>query len=348
MKISICIPQYNRIAFLMKSLHIISQQTYDAIEVVISDDGSTDATEATILDLQKTYRYPIIYKRNAVNLGYDRNLRQSIELASGDYCFILGNDDSFYDPTDMSFLADFLEANGYPDLGYANYVEEGDRSKVYERAVETKLLGSGPDLAMHQASNFSFVAGLIYKRERILKYNTDRFDGSIYAQIYLSCLMIASGCKVFSIQRPLVLKDLIVDVDRRDSYRDKIATKWKDMKVVDGGLPSVVNVMISAFSDAGALSQALIYRVFKRIYGTTYPHWLLDYRSNGALPEAVGMVRGLRPTRMNHIEKLHFFNRFRIWAVYSFSTLIGLLMPVGIFVKLKPALYKWLRKSVRK
>lgn len=348
MKISICIPQYNRIAFLVKNLEIISRQTYKNIEVVISDDGSTDATEATILNMQRSYPYPIIYHRNPQNLGYDRNLRQSVELASGTYCFILGNDDSLYDTTDIDFLVSFIKQHDFPELGYTNYVEEGNPGKVFERAIETKLLGSGPDLAMHQASNFSFVAGLIYKRDSFLKFNTDRFDGSIYAQIYLSCLMIASGCRVFSIHRPLVLKDLIVDVDRRDSYRDKIAKTWKEMKVVDGGLPSVVNVMISAFIDSGTLTQGLVYRVFKRIYGTTYPHWLLDYRSNGAFPEAWGMVRGLRPGRMNHFGKLNFINQIRIRLVYLFSTIIGLLIPVSIFVKLKPALYKWLRKNVRK
>lgn len=40
MKISICIPQYNRIAFLLKNLEYIAKQTYSNIEVVISDDCS--------------------------------------------------------------------------------------------------------------------------------------------------------------------------------------------------------------------------------------------------------------------------------------------------------------------
>ena len=38
MKISICFPQYNRIAYLLKSLNLISKQSYDNIEIIISDD----------------------------------------------------------------------------------------------------------------------------------------------------------------------------------------------------------------------------------------------------------------------------------------------------------------------
>jgi glycosyltransferase involved in cell wall biosynthesis len=38
MKISICIPHYNRIEYLLKSLKIIEQQSYKNVEIVISDD----------------------------------------------------------------------------------------------------------------------------------------------------------------------------------------------------------------------------------------------------------------------------------------------------------------------
>ena len=56
MKISICIPQYNRINYLLKSLSIIERQLYPDIEIVISDDCSTDDTRSAdnglILHLQ--------------------------------------------------------------------------------------------------------------------------------------------------------------------------------------------------------------------------------------------------------------------------------------------------------
>ena len=51
MKISICIPQYNRINYLLRSLSIIEQQTYEEIEIVISDDFSSDDTEEKIKSL---------------------------------------------------------------------------------------------------------------------------------------------------------------------------------------------------------------------------------------------------------------------------------------------------------
>ena len=85
MKISLCIPQYNRIQYLLKNLSVIAQQTYPDIEVVISDDASTDNTEEEIARMMSGYKYPIIYHRHPVNIGYDANLRKSLELATGDY-----------------------------------------------------------------------------------------------------------------------------------------------------------------------------------------------------------------------------------------------------------------------
>lgn len=344
MKISICIPQYNRINFLLKNLKIITKQSYDNVEVIVSDDCSTDNTEIEILALQETYRYPLIYKRNNTNLGYDRNLRQSIELSSGDYCFILGNDDSLCEENDLQFLVNFLKENNLPDIGFCNYVEENNRSQIYERATQTAVLGSGYQLALKQFSNFSFVAGLIFKRNTFLQYNTGRFDGSIYSQIYLGSLIIAAGNRLFTIQRTLVLKDIEAGDTHRNSYRDSIAKKWKDYRVVDGGLTSVINVLINAFKDAGVLKQAIIYRIFSRIYSTTYPHWLLDYRSNKALPEAVGLVAGLHPTINKQFYLLSGINRLKIYTKYLLSTLIGILTPVFLFTKLKKGIYKFLRK----
>src|SRR5437763_13060965 len=96
MKISICIPKYNRIDYLLKSLDIIQSQIYSNIEVVISDACSTDSTERDIKALIPSYKFPIVYHRNSVNLGYDANYRKSIELATGDYVIVIGNDDSIY------------------------------------------------------------------------------------------------------------------------------------------------------------------------------------------------------------------------------------------------------------
>jgi len=344
MKISICIPQFNRINYLLRSLKIIEMQTYENIEIAISDDCSADDTEARILELIPNYKYPIVFNKNEKNEGYDRNYRKCIEIATGDYALVIGNDDTIYGDKSIAFLVGFLKENNYPDIGFCNLIEERTNNTLVERAFTTTVLGSGPSVAAKYYSCFSFVGGLIYKRSTFLKFNSDKYDSSIYTQIYLGVLMIASGSKLFSIKEPLVLKDLLLDGKFRNSYRDRIARKWKNFKVVDGGLPSVMNVLINGLADAGALNQKRIVYIFERIYSVTYPHWILDYKENGAVPEAVGLIVGMNPARNKNFELLRWYNRFYIYILFIVCSFAGLITPVFVFKKLKSSLYKYFKR----
>ena len=109
MKISICIPQYNRIELLLKGLRVIEKQEYHDIEVVISDDCSQDDTIVQIKKLKDSYKYPIILGTSDVNMGYDRNYRKCIELSNGDYAIVIGNDDTLFNSDAISYLVKFLE-----------------------------------------------------------------------------------------------------------------------------------------------------------------------------------------------------------------------------------------------
>lgn len=344
MKISICIPQYNRIQYLLRSLRIIEQQTYPEIEVSISDDFSTDNTVEEIERLIPTYKYPIVFDRNQTNLGYDRNYRKCIEMASGDYALVIGNDDSLVKETDIEFLVAFLKQHHLPDIGFCNLVEERTGGTIIKRAITEGVLGEGADIAIRNYSCFSFVGGLIYKRSTFIKYNTAKYDGSIYAQMYLGVMMISRGATLFSITRPLVLKDMLLDGVFRKSYRDRIAKKWKDFRVVDGGLPSVINVLIGALLDADRATQKRILFIFRRIYSITYPHWILDYKENGALPEAVGLIAGLNPLKNINFKLLSFQNRLLVLGLYVWSSVFGLLVPIFLFKMLKQKLYTFFKK----
>ena len=344
MKISICVPQYNRINYLLRSLSIIENQTYDNIEIIISDDCSTDDTEQKIKDLSTRYKYPIIFSKNDVNQGYDRNYRKCIELATGDYAFVIGNDDSIYGDNSIEFLANFIKQNNYPDVGFCNMIEERSENLLIQRAQKTEVIGYGPDISMKYYSCFSFVGGLIYKKSTFDHYNTDKYDGSIYAQMYLGVLMVASGCTLFSLKEPLVLKDLLLDGKFRNSYRDRIAKKWNDYKIVDGGLPSVMNVLINALKDSNTISQSRILYIFKRMYTVTYPHWILDYKENNAIPEAVGLIVGMHPKRNLNFDLLSSGNKIIISLLYLLSSFLGMIMPVFIFAKIKPSLYNFFKK----
>ena len=345
LKLSICIPQYNRIAFLLKNLSMIAQQQYNNLEIVISDDCSTDNTEEEIKRLIPGYKFPIVYHRFAQNVGYDRNFRKTVELASGDYVIILGNDDTLNPALDIRNLLQFIGENNYPELGFTNFIEDGSQGTPIQRARSSNVLGTGYEVAMKYYSCFSFVGGLIYRKDSFERFNSDKKDGSIYAQIYLGCLMIASGCRVFSVYEPYVIKDIILEDTKRNSYKDVIARSWKKYKVETAGLHSVIDVLNDAFSEAHVLTKPLRFSIFKRIYSITYPFWLVDYRSNGAFPAAIGLVQGLNPSKNRHINELGILYKIRLWCIYIFYSAAGLLIPVSLFMRIKNSLYNRIKKK---
>ena len=84
MLISICIPHYNRAEYLVKVLDSIRAQSNKDIEVIISDDCSKDNSEKVIPDYIRNVesdgeKIKFKYIRQPKNLGYDGNLRASLE-----------------------------------------------------------------------------------------------------------------------------------------------------------------------------------------------------------------------------------------------------------------------------
>jgi glycosyltransferase involved in cell wall biosynthesis len=344
MKISLCIPQYNRIEYLLKNIEKISLQTYPDIEIVISDDCSTDNTEEEILKIQPLSRFPIVYQRSTTNLGYDRNLRKSLEIASGDYYFILGNDDTLNGPDAIHFLVEFLKENEYPEIGFCNSTDYTNPSEVTERAAKTAVIGSGKAVALKYYRSFSFVAGVIIKRESFLEVNTDKFDKSIFVQIYLATLLIAKGKRLFQIKEPLVLKDITINHSIANSYRDTLPRKWSEFKEIDTGLPSVIRVAIAAFTDAGFNQSSISFEIFKGIYTVTYPFWILDYKRHRALVAALGLVKGLVPRKISAYHVLDTWQKTRINLFYAFSTVSALLLPSFVFESVKLKLYRIVKR----
>lgn len=91
-KVSICIPAYNSGGLIYRALESLQHQTHKNIEVIISDDGSTDETARIVQSyLSKDKR--IKFFRNNKTLGVIPNYMKALEFASGEFIQFLGQDD---------------------------------------------------------------------------------------------------------------------------------------------------------------------------------------------------------------------------------------------------------------
>src|SRR5690242_5362454 len=90
--VTIGLPVYNGADHLALALDSLLAQDYAAIEVIISDNASTDGTRA--LCEAYTRRDPRVrYTRNDTNIGPNANFLRVLELASCDHFMWAAHDD---------------------------------------------------------------------------------------------------------------------------------------------------------------------------------------------------------------------------------------------------------------
>lgn len=91
-RLSVCIATLNRAEFIGETLESIGVQLREGIEIVVVDGASKDDTEKVVRDMQA--RFPAIrYVRLERNNGVDRDFNTAVELAAGEYCWLMSDDD---------------------------------------------------------------------------------------------------------------------------------------------------------------------------------------------------------------------------------------------------------------
>jgi glycosyltransferase involved in cell wall biosynthesis len=90
--VTVGVPVYNAAAYLRQSLDSIRAQTYENLEIIISDNASTDATEEICREAASADRR-VRYVRQARNIGGGPNFAYVLEQAGGEYFLWQAHDD---------------------------------------------------------------------------------------------------------------------------------------------------------------------------------------------------------------------------------------------------------------
>lgn len=95
-KVSVLIPTYNRAKYLEECLNSVLMQDYTNLEIIISDNASTDNTPEVVRKYLSDKR--LRYYRNEVNVGIIPNWKKLLyEYASGEYGKLICDDDYLLD-----------------------------------------------------------------------------------------------------------------------------------------------------------------------------------------------------------------------------------------------------------
>ena len=174
-KISIIVPVYNVQRYLDKCLKSVLSQTFQDIEVVAIDDGSTDRS-GEILDsyAKRDIRLHVIHRENR---GYGKTINQGIALAKGKYIAIVESDD-WIEPDMLACLWDKAEQYDAEIARCGFYIYDSHQDPQNQNIVwdETAYMMSyNPDgvfIPMDYPENFVFHSAIwtyLYRTDFIKK-----------------------------------------------------------------------------------------------------------------------------------------------------------------------------------
>lgn len=200
--ISVCIPAYNRAELLPELLDSIVQQEGADFDIVIAEDGSPQRSIIREIVAQYKTKFPglIHYYENDANLGFDGNLRRLFELAQGEYCLFMGNDDLMCQGA-LAAVASALHR--YPNVGaimrsYATF--EGTPEKItqeFRYFPNERFFPAGAESIITFFRRMVVIPGIVLHREAALKCITDRFDGTLLYQLHVVGNILAEKNGVF-------------------------------------------------------------------------------------------------------------------------------------------------------
>jgi len=135
-RISIIAPCYNGESYVGAFLDSVLKQTYDNVELILVNDGSTDNTEAILKDYEEKFKergYEYVHLKQE-NKGIGGALNDALKYVTGEYMTWFGTDDIMF-PEYACELVDFLDNNEeYAVVRCEGYiVDKNDFSKIIEK-----------------------------------------------------------------------------------------------------------------------------------------------------------------------------------------------------------------------
>ena len=152
-KVSVCLIHFNRPEYLAQAIESLRRQNYPNFEVVLVDDGSTNAEAVNFLDaIEGEFRdrhWRLLRKENG-GPGAARNFAAA--GADGEYLLFM-DDDNFALPDELATLVAIAQHTGADIVTTPSYLFEGDGAPAATDVPRAIYLFTGPALAAGIFSN---------------------------------------------------------------------------------------------------------------------------------------------------------------------------------------------------
>ena len=188
-RLTVAIPTFNRNEFLKTNISILIPQLTPACELLILDNCSTIPVEDTLKEVLVTaVDASIRIVRHRANVGGSENILRCIELAQGEFVWLLGDDDQ---PIESAIANIFAELDKHPDALVVNMYAANEGHSV--RTSNQVLRGSIEYLsAFKSLGDLIFISTMVLRVDRALPYLSEAYQwqSSCAAQLIVVAMIL--------------------------------------------------------------------------------------------------------------------------------------------------------------
>lgn len=181
--ISVVIPVYNAKDYLHDALDSLLNQTYENLEIIIADDGSTDNS----LEILHSYQdNRIKFLHNESNQGYLKTCNKLLLAATGDFVTFQDADDISY-PNRMKIIVEYLQNNPECKLLTTDYTFINNKSEPFKKneyQVDFKKLRQDPGYKPYLCGQTIMVHRALIEQYGVYHPFFDRLGGEDYEWLF--------------------------------------------------------------------------------------------------------------------------------------------------------------------
>ena len=196
--VSLCIFTYNQEAYVEYAVKSALQQKYSSLEIIISDDCSTDSTYEIIKNIVSEYKgkHKVTVVQNPVNLGLVPHVNNVFsKYVKGDYIILAAGDDISLPERVSNTVHYFKNYNTsgllFPIVKIDSFGNEYEPrnlgktqiyklSKAYLSTYSFMINGTGLAIRRQVISNFGLLNGNCPTEDSTLRYRCMLLNGIIY------------------------------------------------------------------------------------------------------------------------------------------------------------------------
>jgi len=252
-RFSVIIPAYNSDKTLARAIDSVLAQTWPAYEIIVVDDGSTDATATVAAGYGNKVRY-----LRQDNAGVSAARNQGAQIASGDWLAFLDADDWYY-PDRLKLHAAMIERDEKLDFLTGDYeycdisgtlLGRSMQGKASGRAMLIKAAGNR-DVVMDQVDFESFVADhfgdthtLSLPRATFLELGGYPMGFNVCEDVHLLIRLVARSRRVGVVCEPLAVYSIHAASATRT---DPVSAQFENVRTLialgkqSGNLPPTVH-----------------------------------------------------------------------------------------------------------